>query len=157
MHMDIIKTSTDHSLQFTPEELAQIKAFFKNGKNHTRANYTGTSSHFCSSSSTQETYLNQWIIDSDATNHIAYFITNFTHLSSQIALPNGAYSKITGIDSTELSDHLHIKDILYAPFFHVNLLPVSKLTADLNCSIHFFPTFCILQDLASKKMISLGK
>ncbi|XP_048229747.1 uncharacterized protein LOC125370076 isoform X2 [Ricinus communis] len=42
-HMDTIKTSTDQSLQFTPEELAQIKAFFKNGKNPTRANYTGPS------------------------------------------------------------------------------------------------------------------
>ena len=78
-------------------------------------------------------------------------------MSSQVTLPNGAYSKITEIGSTQLSNHLHVNNVLCAPSFHVNLLSVSQLTAAMNCSIHFFPTFCILQDLASKKMIGLGK
>ena len=50
-----------------------------------------------------------------------------------------------------------LKDVLCVPSFHVNLLFVSQLTSALNCSIHFFPTFCVLQDLAMKRMIGLGK
>ncbi|KAL5766695.1 hypothetical protein ACOSP7_017312 [Xanthoceras sorbifolium] len=133
--------------QFTSEELVQIKAFFRNGKNTAHANYTGISTPFCSSFSKQQTDLNHWIIDSGATNHIATSIINTTPLSSQVALPNGSYSKIIGIGSIQLSNHLHIKDILCAPSFHVNLLSVSQLTSAMNCSIQFFPTFCILQDL----------
>ncbi|KAL5832087.1 hypothetical protein ACOSQ4_017441 [Xanthoceras sorbifolium] len=157
MHQDIVKTSTEQSPQFTSEELVQIKAFFRNGKNTAHANYTGISTPFCSSFSKQQTDLNHWIIDSGATNHIATSIINTTPLSSQVALPNGSYSKIIGIGSIQLSNHLHIKDILCTPSFHVNLLSVSQLTSAMNCSIQFFPTFCILQDLASKKMIGLGK
>ncbi|KAL5832085.1 hypothetical protein ACOSQ4_017439 [Xanthoceras sorbifolium] len=156
-HQDIVKTSTEQNPQFTSEELVQIKAFFRNGKNTAHANYTGISTPFCSSFSKQQTDLNHWIIDSGATNHIATSIINTTPLSSQVALPNGSYSKIIGIGSIQLSNHLHIKDILCAPSFHVNLLSVSQLTSAMNCSIQFFPTFCILQDLASKKMIGLGK
>ena len=39
----------------------------------------------------------------------------------------------------------------------MNLLSVSQLTSALNCSVYFFPTFCILQDLATKRMIGMRK
>ncbi|KAL5832076.1 hypothetical protein ACOSQ4_017430 [Xanthoceras sorbifolium] len=156
-HQDIVKTSIEQNPQFTSEELTQIKAFFRNGKNTAHANYTGISTPFCSSFSKQQTDLNHWIIDSGATNHIATLIINTSPLFSQVALPNGSYSKIIGIGSIQLSNHLHIKNIMCAPSFHVNLLSVSQLTSAMNCSIQFFPTFCILQDLASKKMIGLEK
>ncbi|KAL5766700.1 hypothetical protein ACOSP7_017317 [Xanthoceras sorbifolium] len=81
MHQDIVKTSTEQNPQFTSEELAQIKAFFRNGKNTAHANYTGISTLFCSSFSKQQTDLNHWIIDSGATNHIATSIINTTPLS----------------------------------------------------------------------------
>lgn len=157
MNQNLAKTPTEQTPQFTSEELAQIKAFFRNGNNPARANYTGIPIPFCSSFNTQKTDLNHWIIDSGATNHIATSIPIQTPLSSQVTLPNGAYSKITGIGLTQLSNHLHVNNVLCAPSFHVNLLSVSQLTAAMNCSIHFFLTFCILQDLASKKMIGLGK
>ncbi|KAL5765005.1 hypothetical protein ACOSQ2_017599 [Xanthoceras sorbifolium] len=104
--------------QFTSEELVQIKAFFRNGKNTAHANYTGISTPFFG-----------------ATNHIATSIINTTPLSSQVALPNGSYSKIIGIGLIQLLNHLQIKDILCAPLFHVNLLSVSQLTSAMNCSI----------------------
>lgn len=65
-------------------------------------------------------------------------------------------SKIAGIGSAHLSHNLHVKDVLCVPSFHVNLLSISQLTYALNCSIQIFSNFRILQDLASKRMISLN-
>ncbi|ESR45752.1 hypothetical protein CICLE_v10003204mg, partial [Citrus x clementina] len=50
-----IKTvqTSDLSHQFTPEELSQIKVFFRNSKNYPRANYTSIYTPFCSSSTLQ--------------------------------------------------------------------------------------------------------
>nr|XP_011467783.1 PREDICTED: tyrosine-protein phosphatase non-receptor type 23-like [Fragaria vesca subsp. vesca] len=36
-------------------------------------------------------------------------------------------------------------------------MSVSRLTRDMNCSVTFFPYWCILQDLISRKTIGLGK
>ena len=157
MNQNLAKTPTEVTPQFTFEELTQINAFFRNGNNPAQANYIGIPIPFCSSFNTQKTDWNHQIIDSGATNHIATSIPIKTSLYSQVTLPNGAYSKITGIGSTQLSNHLHVNNVLCALSFHVNFLSVSQLTTALNCSIYFFPTFCILQDLSSKKMIGLGK
>ena len=78
-------------------------------------------------------------------------------MTFQVSLPNGSHAKITRIRSTHLSNNLYVKDVLRVPSFHVNLLSVSQLTSALNCSIHFFPTFCVLQDLTTKRMIGLRK
>ena len=36
-------------------------------------------------------------------------------------------------------------------------MSVIRLTRDLNCSMTFFPHWCVLQDLATRRMIGLGK
>jgi len=153
-----IQTS-DQPLQFTPEEFSQIKAFFQAKKSTISANYTGNTTPFCLSSTTQNSEALQWIIDSSDTNHIATSVIDkaTVPMFSQVTLPNGSYAKITSVGSAHVTNNLHVHDVLCAPSFHVNLLSVSQLTSALNCSVHFFPTFCILQDLATKRMIGLGK
>jgi len=150
---------SDQPLQFTPEEFSQIKAFFQNEKSTVSANYTGNSTPFCSSFTTHNSKFIQWIIDSGATNHIATSVVDKTivPMFSQVTLPNGSHATITSAGSAHITKNLHVHDVLCAPSFHVNLLSVSQLTSALNCSVHFFPTFCILQDLATKRMIGLGK
>ncbi|KAI3460266.1 hypothetical protein Pfo_016929 [Paulownia fortunei] len=149
----------DQALQFTPEEFSQIKAFLRNEKSTISANYTGISTPFYSSSTYQNLKSSNWIVDSGATNHIATSITDKPNVPmfSQVTLPNGSYAKITSVGYVHISQNLHIYNVLCSPSFHVNLLSVCQLTSALNCSIHFFPTFCILQDLATKRMIGLGK
>ena len=58
---------------------------------------------------------------------------------------------------TSINAKKKVPDVLHFPSFHVNLLLVSKLTKSLNCSLTFYPDFCVLQDLETKKMIGLGK
>ncbi|KAJ0014754.1 hypothetical protein Pint_21028 [Pistacia integerrima] len=36
-------------------------------------------------------------------------------------------------------------------------MPVSRVTRDLNCSVTFFPYWCILQDLTTRMTIGLGE
>nr|TKR90121.1 hypothetical protein D5086_0000236460 [Populus alba] len=159
-HTNIKSAQTsDQPLQFTPEEFSQIKAFFQAEKSIVSANYTGNITPFCSSFTTQNAEALQWIIDSGATNHIATSVINkdTVPMFSQVTLPNGSYAKITSAGSAHVTKSLHVHDVLCAPSFHVNLLSVSQLTYALNCFVHFFPTFCILQDLATKRMIGLGK
>ncbi|KAJ0085502.1 hypothetical protein Patl1_07465 [Pistacia atlantica] len=36
-------------------------------------------------------------------------------------------------------------------------MSVSRVTRDLNCSVTFFPYWCILQDLMTRTTISLGE
>ena len=46
---------------------------------------------------------------------------------------------------------------LSVPTFKVGLISVNCLTRGLNCSVTFFPYWCILQDLATRRTIGLGK
>lgn len=41
--------------------------------------------------------------------------------------------------------------------FKFNLLSVHKLTKELNCSVSFFPTYCVFQDLLSGKVKGIGE
>ena len=43
------------------------------------------------------------------------------------------------------------------PQFSFNLISVSKLTRTLNCSISFFPNYCLIQELSTKRIISRGR
>jgi hypothetical protein len=50
-----------------------------------------------------------------------------------------------------------LNHVLYIPSFKCNLLSISRLTKTLQCSVTFFPSFCVLQDLKSKKLIGIGE
>ena len=41
------------------------------------------------------------------------------------------------------------------PQLYFNLISLSKLTRTLNCSISFFPNYCLIQDLLTKMIIGL--
>lgn len=39
--------------------------------------------------------------------------------------------------------------------FFLNLLSISHLTKNLNCSVTFFPSYCVFQEIAIKQTIGL--
>ena len=47
--------------------------------------------------------------------------------------------------------------ILSLPQFFFNLISVSKLTRTVNCSISFFPDYCLIQDISTKWIIGRGR
>ena len=74
-----------------------------------------------------------------------------------VLLPSGEKANIVVKGSLPLNSVYYLRDVLCVPTFKVNLMSVSRLTRDLNFSMTFFPHWCVLQDLATKRMIGLGK
>lgn len=72
-------------------------------------------------------------------------------------LPNGTTVPTTKCGSIKLSSSLTLDNALLVPHFSFNLLSISKLTEDLNCAAIFFPSFCVFQDLSTKKLIGKGE
>lgn len=46
--------------------------------------------------------------------------------------------------------------MLHVPSFQFNLISVSSLLCDNNCSAHFYPTHCFFQDVSQDLMIGKG-
>lgn len=67
-------------------------------------------------------------------------------------IANGSKSPIHGIGIVSMFDFI-LSFVLYIPNFPSNILFVCKLVSHLNCSITFYPSYCIFQDLKIKKTI----
>ena len=121
---------------FTPEQYQQILNLLSQEKNPGLVNFAG-STH--SSLNCVET--SSWLLDSGATDH---FSNQKSSLQDLHPIPNkpiyledetirnineGAYS---------FSDQLKISKVLFALDFQCNLVSISKLTREHNCSIFFF-------------------
>ncbi|GJW63069.1 retrovirus-related pol polyprotein from transposon TNT 1-94 [Tanacetum coccineum] len=76
---------------------------------------------------------------------------------SEITLPNGQSSVITQTRQVKLNNGIVLKDVLCVPSFKFSSLSIPKLTKDNNYVAIFFPNFCVLQDLTTKKVLGLGK
>jgi hypothetical protein len=141
---------------FTAEEYNQIIAMLRNGNGQPSINATSISPK-CNIAQTGSHSTICWIIDSGVTAHISptHNVINAQHAS--VGLPNGGHTKIRNIGSIKLSHELSLDKVLYVPTFRVNLLSVSKLTRALHCMVTFYLNFCIVQDMDTKRMISLGK
>jgi hypothetical protein len=103
-----------------------------------------------------------WIIDSGATDHISSSSQSFFQRDNNcslppVLLPSGETANIVAKGSLPLNSTYYLHDVLCVPTFKVDLMSVSRLTRGLNCSVTFFPYWCILQDLATRRMIGLGK
>ncbi|KAL5767159.1 hypothetical protein ACOSQ2_013942 [Xanthoceras sorbifolium] len=103
-----------------------------------------------------------WIIDSGATDHIStssklFFRTDQNCSLPPVLLPSGEKANIVARGSLPLNSVYYLNNVLCVPTFKVDLMSVSRLTRGLNCSITFFPYWCVLQDLATRRMIGLGK
>ena len=142
---------------------AKVKSFQK-------ANMTNSFSKTLQASS-QKTMMNHlglspissqyWILDSGATDHIVSSLKKLTCNKNgsmiSVLLPNGEKARISSTGSIPLNSHYILHDVLCIPNFKVDLMSISRLTWGLNCSVTFYPYWCILQDLVSRKVISLGK
>ncbi|KAJ9540324.1 hypothetical protein OSB04_026830 [Centaurea solstitialis] len=108
------------------------------------------------------TSLNTWIIDSGASEHITFdgaILENQTRSGDEMAvkIPNGEPIPVMSVGNTSLPNELKIDNVLNIPAFKCNLLSVSKLTKALRCALIFFPDFCVIQDLASRNLIGMGR
>lgn len=107
----------------------------------------------------------EWIVDTCVANHM---ISNKELLSAEIEpsvvrsrkvhLPNGKTVDVSHVGHCDIMDGNSIKNVLYILDIKYNVLSVSRLAPkELNCSVKFFPDFCIFQDLLSGKVLDIDE
>lgn len=95
--------------------------------------------------------IRSWILDSDASNHIASNPSLFWNLSQpktlhHVTLAYGSKVKTTGIGQATPLPLLPLNSVLFIPGSPFNLVSVSQLTHTLNCSITFINNFFSIHD-----------
>lgn len=129
------------------------------GNNNAYANVAGMFSS--SNSSINSTFTKPWILDSGATDHIISDPTLLTQTKPLpipiVNLPTGSSASITSTGTTTFNLDITLNDVLCVPSFQLNLMSIRKVTIALNCCVILFPTFCVLQDWDTRKMIGSGK
>lgn len=75
----------------------------------------------------------------------------------QVSLPNSDIALAKQARTVELAQNICLQNVLCLPDFKCNLILIRKLTQDLNCNITFLPNECYMYDLATKRMIGVGK
>jgi Reverse transcriptase (RNA-dependent DNA polymerase)/gag-polypeptide of LTR copia-type/Integrase core domain/GAG-pre-integrase domain/Retrotransposon gag protein len=137
----------------SPEQYLQLMQMLGTERTQVTANLAGEKNSFPS---------NNWVIDSGASDHMVSSLSTLNHPTlcqntRSVRMPNGSRSFTKHCGAVTLSSNITLKNVLCVPQFELNLLSVSKLTKYLNCAAIFFPTFCVFQDLASKRLIGTGE
>lgn len=101
-----------------------------------------------------------WIFDCGAIDTMSYDACDFSTLTAPIKTvirtANGGSSSVKGTGSIHISPTLKLKNCLYVPSLSHKLLSISHLTKELNCIVLIHPTFCLLQDIQTGKIIGRG-
>ncbi|KAI4318109.1 hypothetical protein L6164_025917 [Bauhinia variegata] len=150
---------------FTTDQLQQLAhTLSQMTPNHTTGNdnaYVNAAGLFSSSNAINLIFTKPWILDSGATNRITTDCNLFTHTDISsipiVKLPIGSSTFMTSTGTIPFNYNITLTKVLCIPSFHLNLISVSKIITALNCCAILFPTFCVLQDLATGKMIGSGK
>ncbi|GJY95774.1 retrovirus-related pol polyprotein from transposon TNT 1-94 [Tanacetum coccineum] len=103
----------------------------------------------------------KWVIDSGASDHMtgnSHIFNNFdTHASSShVTIVDGSILQVLGSSTVNLSPSISLSSVLSLPKFSFNLLSVSRITSNLQCSVKFYPEYCVFKDLKTKKIIGRG-
>ncbi|KAL2242369.1 UNVERIFIED_CONTAM: Retrovirus-related Pol polyprotein from transposon RE1 [Sesamum indicum] len=125
-------------------------------------NYIQSDEEFAGNTSVSNTLgMDDWIIDSGATNHICAHLSNFESYSVPIRthyiyLPDGSKKAAAYVGSVNLTNDVRLESVLYIPNFSVNLISVSQLCNGGNYSCMFNQFGCVLQDQVTKRVLVKG-
>ncbi|WVZ25460.1 hypothetical protein V8G54_004004 [Vigna mungo] len=102
-----------------------------------------------------------WIIDTGASNHMTGSMKEMHEVRDivpcPVGLPNGAYTTATKEGTVYLGGRLKLTNVLFVPKLSCNLISVSQLSDESNCTIQFTNKLCVLQDRTSRMLIGAGK
>lgn len=115
-----------------------------------------------SSPSTEKLHgkIDEWIIDTGASNHMSGNIkknSDLVDISSPAGLPNGKTTMATMEGTIRLSDQLILENVLFVPALTCYLLSVSQLLAKQKYIVLFTDKLCTFQDRTSKNLIGAGE
>ena len=101
-----------------------------------------------------------WIVDSGATDLMTGNRGLFKTLrlypeNLRVKVANGVVTKVAGISSVLLTEHLEVHNVLFVPALTCNLISVSKLIKGNRCRV--IEIGCTFQDLNSGRTIGNSK
>jgi hypothetical protein len=73
-----------------------------------------------------------------------------------IVSANGTTSRVIGEGSLSLTSSLNLDHVLVVPSLDYDLLPVPQIIDSLNCTMCFWPLYCLFQDLHTRAVIGCG-
>jgi GAG-pre-integrase domain len=104
-----------------------------------------------------------WIIDSGAFRHITGTSSEFVeyHPSKHVCpetiqTADGTSQPISGIGSVRYNPTITLSSVLHVPSFPFNLLSVSPLVDQLNCTVLFDKNVCIFYERKTGRKIGTG-
>uniref|UniRef100_A0A6N2KNP9 Integrase catalytic domain-containing protein n=1 Tax=Salix viminalis TaxID=40686 RepID=A0A6N2KNP9_SALVM len=108
---------------------------------------------------------NEWYTDTGATSHMTNDVTALDKSvpytgNQRVVVGNGqslSISRIGSISSLVASRILKMSDVLIVPHITKNLLSISKLTRENNCLVIFSSSGFIIQDLATRAVMGVGR
>ena len=77
--------------------------------------------------------------------------------TSTVTLADGSTSCVLGSRVIHPTPLITLTSVLSLSQFSFNLIYMRKPTRTLNCSISFFPDYCLIQDLSRKRIIDRGR
>ncbi|KAK9046784.1 hypothetical protein V6N11_052661 [Hibiscus sabdariffa] len=147
---------------FTKEQLADLQKLFENFQGPYESNLVlaspegNTHQDFFSSQMNTE-----WILDSGAIDHMtgnkALFTSFFPYYGKTVKTADESLCNIAGRGSVFLNAQLSLHNVLFVPSLACNLISVSKLSQDLNCSVVFDVSQYTVQALNPTKMIGKAR
>lgn len=100
-----------------------------------------------------------WIVDSDATDHMCHDLSLFTSYDliqgkdNYITIPNGTRVSITYSGTMKINQAITLQDVLYVPDFKFKLIFIPKICKDMNCNVVFTNDDCYLQSSSMNQQI----
>ena len=73
--------------------------------------------------------------------------------TSIVTLVDGSTSCVLGLRTIHPTPLITLTYVMSLLQFSFSLISVSKRTRTLNCSISFFPDYCLIKDLSTKRII----
>lgn len=154
--------------EFNKEEIEKLKTFLETLEKPSSSTgicsltFSGMSSSSSCAPNVSEKISTMWVIDSGATDHMtcsSKLFSSYTPASShrKITIADGSITTVAGQGDIILSKSLTLKNVLHVPKLLANLVSVTKLTKDCNCSVTFFPSYCVFQEQDTKRTIGRAR
>ncbi|GAA0159498.1 transmembrane signal receptor [Lithospermum erythrorhizon] len=88
---------------------------------------------------------------------MSLIVDQFDDIPCPLTLPDGSVIYSTRRGSVVLSASLILRNVLYVPTMHCNLISISQLLAEHCCDILFTHNLCLVQDRTARTVIGADK
>lgn len=103
-----------------------------------------------------------WLLDSSATNHVVSNLSDLQYHQlydgpDDVVLGNNSTLGISHTGFTSITPSFSLSNVLCVPSMSKNIISVSQFCTQNSTSIEFFPSFFIVKDLSTNRILLQGR